>query len=89
MFDWKGDKMTLAKNIKRPVPWNSTSLSIGVQHKSFCDAIHGLSETLWLDNGFGEHFIFSASLPYRYTCTEYLLHVENHNVYACNSSVKL
>ena len=67
LFDGKGDKMTLAKNVERPVPRNSTSLSIGVQQKSFCDAIHGLTETLWLDNGFGERFIFSASKPYRYT----------------------
>ena len=70
LFDGKGDKMTLAKNVERPVPRNSTSLSIGVQQKSFCDAIHGLTETLWLDNGFGERFIFSASKPYRYTFLE-------------------
>ena len=59
LFDGKGDKMTLANNVERPVPRNATSLSIGVQQKSFCDAIFGLSETLWLDNGFGERFIFS------------------------------
>ena len=33
LFDGKGDKMTLAKNVERPVPQNSTSLSIGVQQK--------------------------------------------------------
>ena len=66
LFDGKGDKMTLAKNVERPVPRNATSLSIGVQQKSFCDAIFGLSETLWLDNGFGDRFIFSAARPYRY-----------------------
>ena len=71
LFDEKGDKMTLTKNVERPVPRNSTSLSIGVQEKSFCDAIYGLTETLWLDNGFGEQFIFSASKPYRYTFLEY------------------
>ena len=51
---------------ERPVPRNATSLSIGVQQKSFCNAIFGLSETLWLDNGFGERFIFSAARLYRY-----------------------
>ena len=66
LFDGKGDKMTLAKNVERPVPRNSTSLSIGVQQKSFCNAIYSLSETLWLDNGFGERFIFSTAKPYRY-----------------------
>ena len=71
LFDRKGEKMTLAKSIERPVPRNSTSLSIGVQQKSFYDAIHGLTETLWLDNGFRERFIFSTSKPYRYTCLEY------------------
>ena len=66
LFDGKGDKMTLAKNVERPVPRNATSLSIGVQQKSFCNAIFGFSETLWLHNGFGERFIFSAARPYRY-----------------------
>ena len=47
LFDGKGDKMTLAKNVERPVLRNSTSISIGVQQKSYCDAIHGLTETLW------------------------------------------
>ena len=65
LFDGKGDKMTLAKNMERPVPWNSTSISIGVQQKSYCDAIHGLTETLWLDNGFSERFIFTEARPYR------------------------
>ena len=65
LFDGKGDKMTLTKNVERPVPWNSTSISIGVQQKSYCDAIHGLTETLWLDNGFSERFIFTAARPYR------------------------
>ena len=65
--------MTLAKNVERPVPRNSTSLSIGVQQKSFCDAIHGLTETLWLDNGFRERFIFSSLKPYRYTFLKYFL----------------
>ena len=51
--------MTLAKNVERPV---------GVQQKSFCDAIFGLSETIWLDNGFDERVIFSAARPYRYLC---------------------
>ena len=68
LFDGKGDKMTLAKNVERPVPRNATSLSIGVQQKSYCDALYGLTETLWLDNGFGERFIFTAAKPYRYVC---------------------
>ena len=63
LFDGKGDKMTLAKNVERPVPRNATSLSIGVQQKSYCDALYGLTETLWLDNGFGERFIFTAAKP--------------------------
>ena len=42
LFDGKGDKMTLAKYVERPIPRNATSLSIGVQQKSFCDAIFGL-----------------------------------------------
>ena len=57
--------MTLAKNVERPVLQNSTSISIGVQQKSYCDAIDGLTETLWLDNGFSERFFFTAARPYR------------------------
>ena len=72
LFDGKGDKMTLAKNVERPVPRNSTSLSVGVQQKSFCEAIFSLTETLWLDNGFGERFIFSAAKPYRYNFIQIL-----------------
>ena len=60
LFDVKGDKMTLAKNVERPVPRNATSLSIGVQQKSYCNALYGLTETLWLDNGFGEVYIYSC-----------------------------
>ena len=74
LFDGKGDKMTLAKNVERPVPRNSTSLSVGVQQKSFCEAIFSLTETLWLDNGFGERFIFSAAKPYRYNCIQIFLY---------------
>ena len=70
LLDGKGDKMTLAKNVERPVPRNSTLLSVGVQQKSFCEAIFSLTETLWLDNGFGERFIFSAAKPYRYKLIE-------------------
>ena len=58
--------MTLAKNVERLVPWNSTPLSITAQQMFYCDAIHGLTKTLWLDNGFGEHFIFTAARPYMY-----------------------
>ena len=53
--------MTLARNVECPVPRISTSIRIGVQQKSYCDAIHGLTETLWLDNGFSERFIFTAA----------------------------
>ena len=66
LFDGKGDKMTLAKIVEHPVPRNATSLSIGIQQKSYYDASYGLTETLWLDNGFGERFIFTAAKPYRY-----------------------
>ena len=85
LFDGKGDKMTLAKNVERPVPRNATSLSIGVQQKSFCDAIFGLSETLWLDNGFGEKFIFSAARLYRYLYAETYM---SHFAYACKTKGK-
>ena len=77
LFGGKGDKMTLAKNVERPVPRNATPLSIGVEQKSFCDAIFGLSETLWLDDGFGERFIFSAARPYRYLYAETYINLKH------------
>ena len=52
----KGDRMTLAQNKERIVPPNSTSISIGVQEESFCEALADLGKTLWLDNGFGKRF---------------------------------
>ena len=54
LFDGKGDRMTLAQNKERIEPPNSTSISIGVQEESFCEALSDLGKTLWLDNGFGE-----------------------------------
>ena len=65
LFDGKGDRMTLAQNRERVVPPNSTCISLGVQQESFCNALSTLGKTLWLDNGFGERFIFSAVKPYK------------------------
>ena len=60
LFDSKGDWMTLAQNKERIVLPNSTSISIGVQEESFCEALADLGKTLWLDNGFGERFLLTA-----------------------------
>ena len=60
LFDGKGDRMTLAQNKEHIVPPNSTSISIGVQEESFCEALQIWVKTLWLDNGFGEWFLLTA-----------------------------
>ena len=52
--------MTLAQNKECIVPPNATSISIGVQEESFCEALADLGKTLWLDNGFGERFLLTA-----------------------------
>ena len=65
LFDGKGDRMTLAQNRERVVPPNSMCISLGVQQESFCNALFSLGKTLWLDNRFGERFIFSAVKPYK------------------------
>ena len=54
LFDGKGDCMTLAQNKECIVPPNTSSISIGIQEESFCEALAELGKTLWLDNGFGE-----------------------------------
>ena len=65
LFDGKGDRMTLAQNKECIVPPNSTSISIGVQQEFFCKALSDLGKTLWLDNGFGEWFLFTAVKPFK------------------------
>ena len=65
LFDGKGDRMTLAQNKERIVPPNSTSISIGIQEESFCEALSDLGKTLWLDNGFGERFLLIAVKPFK------------------------
>ena len=65
LFDGKGDTMTLAQGRERIVPANLTCISVAVQQESFCNALYSLKKTLWLDNGFGERFIFSAVKPYK------------------------
>ena len=65
LFDGKGDRMTLVQNKERIVLPNSTSISIGVQEESFCEALADLGKTLWLDNGFGERFLLTAVKPFK------------------------
>ena len=64
LFDGKGDRMTLAQNKKRIIPPNATSISIGLQEESFCEALAELGKT-WLDNGFGERFLVTAVKPFK------------------------
>ena len=65
LFDGKGDRMTLVQNKERIVPPNFTSISIGVQEESFCEALADLGKTLWLDNGFCERFLLTAVKPFK------------------------
>ena len=57
--------MTLAQNKEHIVPANSTSISIGIQEESFCEALSDLGKMLWLDNGFGERFLLTAVKPFK------------------------
>ena len=65
LFNGKGNRMTLAQNKEYIVPPNSTSISIGIQEESFCEALADLGKTLWLDNGFGERFLLTAVKPFK------------------------
>ena len=65
LFDGKGDRMTLAQNKECIVPPNSTSISIGIQEESFCEALADLGKMSWLDNGFGERFLLTAVKPFK------------------------
>ena len=65
LFNSKGDWMTLVQNKEHIVPPNSTSISIGIQEESFCEALADLGKTLWLDNGFGKRFLLTAVKPFK------------------------
>ena len=65
LFNGKGDRMTLAQNKERIVLPNSTSISIGIQEESFCEALADLGKTLWLDNGFVKKFLLTAVKPFK------------------------
>ena len=65
LINGKGNQMTLAQNKELIVLPNSTSISIGVQEESFCEALVDLGKTLWLDNGFGKRFLLTAVKPFK------------------------
>ena len=65
LFDGKGDWMILAQNKEHIVPPNSTSISIGIQGESFCEALADLGKMLWLDNGFSERFLLTTVKPFK------------------------
>ena len=66
LFDGKGDRTILAGAKERVVPANATSVSVSLQQKTFCNGIFNIGPTLWLDNGFGERFVITATRPLRY-----------------------
>ena len=65
LFNGKGDCTTLAQNKECIVPTNSTSISVGVQEESFCEALAELGKTLWLENGFRERFLVTVVKPFK------------------------
>ena len=65
LFDGKGDKATLAKGNERHVIDNATCITVAVQPQPFCKALSNMKRTLWLENGFGERFIFTSAKPYK------------------------
>ena len=65
LFDGKGNRMTLVQHKERIVPPNATSISIGIQEESFCEALAELGKTLWLDKSFGERFLVTAVKPFK------------------------
>ena len=65
LFDAKGDKISLVKGNECHVPANSTCISISVQLEPFYKALAKMQRTLWLENGFGERFIFTSVKPYK------------------------
>lgn len=66
LFDGQGDKVSLAKGNERLVPDNATCITVSVQPQPFCKALSNMKRTLWLENGFGERFIFTSARPYKY-----------------------
>ena len=59
------DKATLAKGNEHHVIDNATCITVAVQRQPFCKALSNMKRTLWLENGFGERFIFTSAKPYK------------------------
>lgn len=66
LYDGKGDKMTLAKDVQRVIPKNATCLAISLQQEAYVAGISALGHQLWCDSGFGERFMLTACKPFRY-----------------------
>ena len=66
LYDGKGDKTTLAKEVQRIIPKNSTSMCVSLQQEGFLSGIQSLGYQSWCDSRFCERFMITASKPYRY-----------------------
>lgn len=65
LYDGQGDKTTLAKEVERKVPKNSACLSVSIQQDGYITGIQSLGYSNWIDIGFSERFMITASRPYR------------------------
>ena len=65
LYDGEGDKVTLAQNKERVVPNNSTSVAVSLQQEAFLLGLHYLKKENWVDTGFGERFLVTASRPWK------------------------
>ena len=65
LYDGHGDKTTLAKEVERKVPKNSACLSVSIQQDGYITGIQSLGYSNWIDIGFSERFMITASRPYR------------------------
>ena len=65
LYDGKGDKTTLANLNQRVIPKNSTCMCVSLQQDGYISGIQSLGYMSWIDTGFSERFMVTASRPFR------------------------
>ena len=60
LFDGHGADQFFARGRERVVSENATCMTLGVKPQPFFQVLQAVEKTVWLDIGFGEHFLFTT-----------------------------
>ena len=80
LFDGHGDKTSLAQLRQRYIPINSTSMCLGVQPQPLFKDLMAIGNTVWMNSGFAEYFLFTTVRPFRYLILKHVLHATGKKV---------